>query len=115
MSQPGLAIFHIDEKANNVGGTEANPENHYVVALVQGDGRFDLERMEDEGDSGDLFHAGRFSGIGPDGVFLADGSLDPHGHPNTNSYQGGQIKRTGIVISEISVPDEVMTFQVAFT
>jgi hypothetical protein len=68
-----------------------------VDLILQGDGRFDLERMEDEGDSGDLFHAGRFTGIGPDGVFLEGG------HPNT-----------GIVVSEISVPDKDMSFKVEF-
>jgi M6 family metalloprotease-like protein len=115
LSQPGLAIYHIDEHANGIGshpGDTMYPQNHYKVALLQADGRFDLERMEDEGDSGDLFHAGRFTGFGPDGVFLADGSPAEGGHPNTNTYQG---QATGIVISEISVPDKVMSFKVEFT
>jgi hypothetical protein len=64
-----------------------------------------------------LFIVGRFTGVGPDGVFLADGSLDTstNGHPNTNSYQGGEVKSTGIFITNISVPDKVMTFQVSFS
>jgi M6 family metalloprotease-like protein len=118
LSQPGIAIFHIDEKANDVGGhpgTRNFPKDHYIAALLQGDGRFDLERMEDEGDSGDLFHSGRFSGLGPDGVFLADGSLQSGGYPNTNSYRGGEVKSTGIVITDISAPDKVMSFKVSFT
>jgi M6 family metalloprotease-like protein len=67
LSQPGLAIFHVDETANfvgdGVGADGSDPGNHYMVALVQGDGRYDLERMEDEGDSGDLFHAGKYSSM----------------------------------------------------
>jgi M6 family metalloprotease-like protein len=119
LSQPGIAIFHIDEQGNDVGGhpgTRHFPKDHYKAALVQGDGRYDLERKEDEGDSGDLFHAGRFTGVGPDGVFLADGSLAGRGgYPNTNSYQGGTERPTGITISEITVPDVVMSFRVQFS
>lgn len=117
LSQPGLAIYHVDEKATNVGTYPGHfnfPKDHYRVSLLQGDGRYDLERMEEEGDSGDLFHAGRFTGIGPDGVFLADGSLADYRYPNTNSYQGGQEKPTGVTISDVSVPDKVMIFQVTF-
>jgi hypothetical protein len=123
LSQPGLAIYHVDEFASDVSsypGHQNFPKDHYRVSLLQGDGRYDLERMDEEGDSGDLFHSGRFSGVGPDGVFLADGSISsnlPNGayrYPNTNSYQGGQEKPSGVVISGISVPDTVMTFQVQF-
>jgi hypothetical protein len=120
LSQPGLAIYHVDEKATDVGGSYPGrhnfPRDHYKVSLIQGDGRHDLERMEDEGDSGDLFHAGRFTGVGPDGVFLADGSVmaDLGGYPNTDSYQGGEQKPTGIVIESVSVPDKIMTFSVRF-
>jgi hypothetical protein len=70
--------------------------------------------MEEEGDSGDLFNAGRFSGIGPNGCFLADGSPAPYEYPNTNSYQRGQEIPTGVTISEISVPDKIMSFRVTF-
>ena len=120
LSQPGLAIYHIDEKASDVGGSYPGrhnfPQDHYRVSLVQGDGQYDLERMHEEGDSGDLFHAGRFTGVGPDGVFLSDGSVNANGngYPNTNSYQDGQDRTTGIVIDSISVPDKVMTFSVRF-
>ena len=55
--------------------------------------------------------------MGPNGVFLADGSLDTSngGHPNTNSYQGGQVRSTGIVITDVSVADTIMSFTVTFT
>jgi hypothetical protein len=117
LSQPGLAIYHVDELATNVGSYPGHynyPKDHYVVSLLQGDGRYDLERMEEEGDSGDLFNAGRFSGIGPNGCFLADGSPAPYAYPNTNSYQRGQEIPTGVTISEISVPDKIMSFRVTF-
>ena len=55
LTQPGIAIYHIDELANNIGshpGDKHFPRDHYIVALIQADGRFDLERMEDEGDTG---------------------------------------------------------------
>lgn len=117
LSQAGLAIYHVDEKAGNIGSYPGHynfPFDHYRVSLLQGDGRYDLERMEEEGDSGDLFHSGRFTGIGPGGVFLEDGSLADYQYPNTNSYRGGQEKPSGVTISSISVPDKVMTFQVTF-
>lgn len=120
LSQPGLAIYHVDENATDVGGSYPGrhnfPRDHYKVSLIQGDGRYDLERMDEEGDSGDLFHAGRFTGLGPYGVFLPDGSImaNGNGHPNTNSYQGGQERTTGVIIEAISVPDKVMTFSVRF-
>ena len=118
LSQPGLAIYHIDEKATNFGGYPQQidfPVNHYIAALIQADGRFDLERMEDEGDSGDLFHEGRFDGIGPLGVILPDGSIEEGGNANTNSYQGGVSTNTGVTISNISKPSINMTFTVTLS
>ncbi|KAL3912697.1 MAG: hypothetical protein SGARI_001020 [Bacillariaceae sp.] len=117
LSQPGLAIYHVDEKATNIAsypGHYSYPKDHYVVSLLQGDGRYDLERMEEEGDSGDLFHSGRFSGIGPEGCLLEDGSQAPYQYPNTDSYQGGQEISSGVKISEISISGEIMSFQVTF-
>jgi hypothetical protein len=126
LSQPGLAIYHVDEMATDVGGSYPGrynfPKDHYKVSLLQADGRYDLERMEDEGDSGDLFHAGRFTGIGPEGVLLPDGSViaSPDkegggiGYPNTNSYRDGQERATGIVIESVSVPDKTMRFTIRF-
>jgi hypothetical protein len=118
LSQPGLAIYHIDEYASDVSSYPGHykfPKDHYRVSLLQGDGEYDLERMAEEGDSGDLFHHGRFPGIGPDGVFLQDGSTSAaYKYPNTNSYQGGEEKPSGVVIADISVPDTVMTFKVSF-
>ena len=58
MSQPGIAVYHVDEVANNVAshpGDRHFPKDHYIVSLMQADGRFDLERIEDEGDTGKTF------------------------------------------------------------
>lgn len=117
LNQPGLAIFHVDLQANNAAGHPQKrdfPVDHYVVALLQADGRYDLERMEDEGDTGDLFHGGRFTGVGPDGAFRPDGTLSNHGHPNTNSYHSGKELPTGVSILDISASSRVMSFRVTF-
>lgn len=117
LNQAGLAIFHVDLLANNAAGHPQKrdfPTDHYVVALVQGDGRYDLERMEDEGDSGDLFHAGRFTGVGPAGAYRRDGTLSLNGQPNTNSYQNGRETPSGVSILDISASGRVMTFRVSF-
>jgi immune inhibitor A len=46
----GLAVWHIDEQQSDNDNAQA-----YLVALVQADGRKDLERLKNSGDSGDLF------------------------------------------------------------
>ncbi len=52
----GLAIWHIDELGNN--NYEMMTEaQHYECSLEQADGKFDLERRINSGDSNDLFSA----------------------------------------------------------
>lgn len=119
LHQPGLAIYHIDSEANGRAGYPDDgvyPQNHYKVAIVQPDGRFDLETGEDEGDIGDLFHHERFSGIGPNGPLDPDGNvITTHGgYPNTNSYRGGNPVNSGVTIHGISVASEEMSFSVSF-
>ncbi|MFK7850480.1 MAG: M6 family metalloprotease domain-containing protein [Akkermansiaceae bacterium] len=104
MPQGGLAIFHIDEAASTTvegfpgqTGWPANG-NHYKVALLQADGRYDLERGSGRGDSTDVYHAGYVNQIGPDTV------------PNTDSYQGGNIVVTNNRIFNISAAGSTMTF-----
>jgi immune inhibitor A len=46
----GLLIWHVDEAQS--GNTD---ENHYKVALVQADGKRDMERNTNRGDAGDPF------------------------------------------------------------
>merc|ERR1712157_208085 len=82
--------------------------NHYCVALLQADGRYDLEHGANGGDAGDLFHAEGVNYLGPSehpvrGPF-----------PNTDSYQSGYVKQTGITIKNISTAGKTMQFEVVF-
>lgn len=103
----GLAIWHIDEnKKHNRQpghpGVPGWPENgaHYMVALLQADGRFDLERGKGFGDADDLFRAGGVNRVS---------SLDPHGlRPYRPDPRVRQVLHR---ISEISEPGELMTFR----
>jgi M6 family metalloprotease-like protein len=53
----GLAIWHVDALGNN-SREQMTPTSHYECSLEQADGRFDLERGDQNGDDKDLFHAG---------------------------------------------------------
>ena len=113
----GLAIWHIDEtKEDNSQpghpGVTGWPENgrHFKQALLQADGEYDLEhptnRDGNSGDGNDLFRRGFVDLLGPG---------DTGKNPNTDAYQNGVIRRTGIVISEISDSADEMTFRVTFS
>lgn len=112
MPQAGLTIFHIDDRAprNDEGypGQDGWPTNgkHYRVALLQADGKYDLEKGNGRGDGGDVWHSG--ASIGPS----TNASTGPH--PNTDAYQNGNIVSTGISISQISSPGEEMSFYLTF-
>lgn len=112
LPQGGLAIWHIDEDAKHrtpgFPGQSGWPTNanHYRVALLQADGGYHLERRRNRGDAGDLFHGDSVSSIGPS-ITLKDGPF-----PNTDSYQGGTITRTGVRIDSISKVGTRMTFSV---
>lgn len=111
----GIAIWHIDLKGDQSQtghpGQSGWPENgnHYKVALVQADGKFELERGFQFRGKGDLFHKDIIYSIGPS----IDTSYGPF--PNTDSYQNGVIRKTGITIFDISESSHTMSFQVAFT
>jgi hypothetical protein len=105
----GLVIYHIDNEANrqnNKGfpGQDGWPQNgnHYQVSVVQGDGRYDLERAVNDGDSDDFYLAGMSLGPG-----------DGFTYPNTDSYQNGSITPTGITITDISASGATMSFRVS--
>jgi hypothetical protein len=90
LPQGGLAIFHIDDRARyetqGYPGQSGWPTSgqHYRVALLQADGRYDLERDLNRGDSGDLFHAGGVDALLPTGVRNS-------AYPNTEACQGGRV------------------------
>ena len=107
MPQGGLAVWHVDELASDTSegypGQIGWPENgrHYRVALLQADGRYDLERGMNRGDGGDVFHAGGVSVIGPATV------------PNTDAYQLGLVQTTGHHLSQLSDAGPSMSFRLS--
>ena len=60
----GLAIWHIDTTGSNE-NEQMTPEQHYLVTLVQADGRWDLEKNRNLGDSTDLWAAPGYSELSP--------------------------------------------------
>ncbi|MEM7222104.1 MAG: M6 family metalloprotease domain-containing protein [Pseudomonadota bacterium] len=104
MPQGGLVIWHIDDEAgfNTEGhpGQSNWPENgnHYRVSVLQADGKYELEKGNDRGDAGDVFHG--------DGV----NQLMTTGNPSTNAYQDGIVTDTGHEITDISEAGSTMTF-----
>lgn len=112
----GLAIWHVDESKSGQeeGGhpfKDEWPKNgrHYRVALLQADGRYDLELNANVGDGGDLwrkdgasFGARQSLGPGSDGL-----------HPSSDSYQFGTVVETGVRLFDISESGDVMTFKIS--
>ena len=110
--QGGLAIWQIDEtKPGNT--TEGYPGqagwpgngNHYKVALLQADGKYDLEKIahtnaSQRGDSTDLYRAGGVNAIGMSTT------------PSTDRYNTsiGSIAPTANRIINISASGSTMTF-----
>ncbi|CAB9526476.1 Pre-pro-metalloprotease PrtV [Seminavis robusta] len=107
--QAGLVIYHIDNAADlqrNRGypGQEGWPwsGNHYQVALLPKDGRYDLEKGKNSGDAGDIWVPGDKLGPGMSGTV----------YPSTDSYQHGNVQETGVWLSVISQTGTDITFQV---
>jgi M6 family metalloprotease-like protein len=103
----GILIYHIDENVgyNDEGypGQYGWPDNgkHYRIALLQADGKYDLERGADFGDSGDFFKLDW--SITPDGVYYKGTRVNSD--PSTNTYQAGVIQNTGLTIQVVSSPE----------
>ncbi len=77
----GLLIWHIDESQNsndNQWFPGENPSSHYLVALEQADGLFEIEQMNDYGDAGDPFPG-----------TTGNTSFDGFNSPNSDSYVDG--------------------------
>lgn len=105
MPQGGLCIWHIDEaKCCNTDqgfpGQVGWPSNnsHYRIALLQADGDYDLERDNNRGDAGDVYHLN------------GTRSISPTTTPSTDSYKFGNVTDTGVVINGISASGGVMNF-----
>ncbi|AAK76811.1 M6 family metalloprotease-like protein [Clostridium acetobutylicum] len=90
----GLAVWHVDEAGDN-SKNNMTSNSHYLVSLEQADGRFDLEKNVNGGDTGDLFRAGYRDAFG-DNTF-----------PNSKWWNG---TASGLNISQISGLGSDMTF-----
>ena len=90
----GLAVYHCDTRGSNE-FQDGTPDEHYQCALIQADGRLDLERGTRGGDSGDLYDAVQ-------GVALADTTV-----PDADQWDGTD---SGLIISDISPPASTITF-----
>jgi hypothetical protein len=64
VADAGLAIWHIDEYGSN-DYEHQTPGLHYLVTLVQADGRWDLENGLNQGDSSDLWKAPSYIEFNP--------------------------------------------------
>ena len=96
----GIAIYHIDEEQSNY-DTEGYPNqieggiswpyngNHYAIALAPADGEFELEQKINSGNSKDLYSFGQ-------SLLPSKDASGPF--PNTDSYQKGVLKQTGVRI-----------------
>ena len=82
----GLAVWHIDERQSNNNNPLA-----YLVALLQADGKEDLELLKNSGDGGDLFP-------GDKRVAALDDNTTPSTRSNTGSPS--RVALTNIVMSE---------------
>jgi immune inhibitor A len=91
---PGLLIWHIDETRDN----NDNP-GAYLVALVQADGLFHLERNKNRGDAADPFP-------GSGGNHRFDDKSTPHSRANL----GGS---TGVAVTKIKVDGTSLRCDVA--
>lgn len=109
----GIAIYHVDEQQNDF-DTEGYPNqieggiswpsngNHYAVALSPADGNYELEQKINSGNSQDLYSIG-------ESLLPSEGANGPF--PNTDSYQNGEIRKTGVricITSDMNGPH--MTF-----
>jgi M6 family metalloprotease-like protein len=95
----GLAVYHCDLLGSNE-LQQGTADRHYQCALLQADGRRDLETNEDQGDSRDLF--GEIAGL----------ALSSTSSPHTREWDG---RESGLVLSDISAPGEVIRIRVGET
>lgn len=85
----GLLIWHIDDAI----GSNTN-EAHYKVALVQADGKKDLELNHNRGDNGDCYPGSS-----------VNTKFDNTSNPNSKSYAGSN---TCVAVSNISTAGAIM-------
>lgn len=91
----GLAVLHCDTLGSNE-WQEGTPARHYQCALLQADGRQDLERDLNEGDGGDLFARTK-------GTALSDAT-----RPTSRQWDGTE---SGFVLGDIGSPGQKIAFR----
>ena len=92
----GLAVYHCDKLGSNE-LQEGTAAKHYQCALLQADGHLDLEQGANVGDANDLFPARA-------GVVVSDAT--------TPSSRRWDRSGSGLVISDIGAPGQVIQFRV---
>jgi M6 family metalloprotease-like protein len=91
----GLAIWHVDELGDNA-NEQMTTAKHYECALLQADGRNDLEHdVANQGDAGDLY--------------VAPKDLGPTTQPASRWWDGSQ---SNLGILSVSGPGQSMAFKV---
>ncbi|HEX8136321.1 MAG TPA: M6 family metalloprotease domain-containing protein [Pyrinomonadaceae bacterium] len=90
----GLAVYHCDTLGSNE-FQEGSSSKHYQCALLQADGRLDLERNNNRGDGGDLY--GAISGT----------ALSHASNPSSRQWDNAD---SGLIIANISAPGSSLKF-----
>lgn len=110
IKQGGIAIYKVDEnvddqRSRGFPGQDGWPSNgkHYKVALLGADGSFDLEVGNNQADDGDLWHASSK---------LRELKSGNSVYPNTDSYQNGLIRQSGLRIYDFTQSSNKMRFRV---
>lgn len=96
----GLMIWHVDDTRWGAGDNDnewyppLNPTQHYLVALEQADGLYDLDKDANTGNGGDPFPGA-----------TTNRSFNGLSSPNSNSYTGGP---TTVAVSNITNSADTM-------
>jgi M6 family metalloprotease-like protein len=95
----GLVIYHVDETVRTGNMNEWYPghtgSGHYLVAVEQADGKWDMEKMVNVGDAGDPYPGS-----------TTNRTYDSGSTPNSNDYNGNN---TGAAVTNISNSGDTMT------
>lgn len=92
----GLAVYHCDILGSNE-FQDGTGQKHYQCALLQADGRTDLERNANQGDGTDLFAS-------VNGVAVSHATS-----PASRMWDGGE---SGLILSDVEVPSDRIGFRV---
>jgi hypothetical protein len=107
----GIVIYHVDEFM--VGQTKRGypghpnfPADHYMLAVLQADGKYDIEKGINNGDATDFWTEGMSLGPGD------SNGANNITWPNTDAYSSGTRERTGLTIIITTPSRFIMTFEV---